>query len=340
MPVNPACNLPDLSGCLVDDGRLQLVNIVGAGAYGKIYKALDTASAIDKPNTSLDALFQERERGLHESVSSHPNILTLHRTFFDPHHVFMAVDLCAGDLFHAILDGARWNIAIISPSTTAILKPENILFNNVGDLLLADFGLATQSATSMDMDCGSAAYMSPESFGSASSAYSPQQNDLWALCIILINIVTAMNPWASPQLSDRRWESFIADPQFLLEILPISRDLNNLLQRCFQLDPDARPSLEQLRYEVPALESLFMSDEDLAMASLGVQRAAGFITEEPAYDPDDTSFCDTPSSSGRGYSSVSESLPVHISFARMPDVTRPRPSKLKRLMRRLNLWRK
>jgi serine/threonine protein kinase len=190
MPVNPACNLPDLSGCLVDDGRLQLVNLVGAGAYGKIYKALDTASAIDKPKYlavkclkqpalgSRDALFQERERGLHEIVSSHPNILTLHRTFFDPHHVFMAVDLCAGDLFHAILDGVYHKRPILIKSTFSSLlgavehchnlgiyhrdlKPENILFNNVGDLLLADFGLTTQSATSKDMDCGSAAYMSP-----------------------------------------------------------------------------------------------------------------------------------------------------------------------------------
>ncbi|KAJ7494825.1 kinase-like domain-containing protein [Mycena galericulata] len=351
-------NLMNLTGCLVDDGRLKLERIVGAGAYGKLYKAIDfsssssSSSSSSPPSTtfyavkclrkpsprSKDAKFQDRERSLHRSVSSHPNIVTLHRHFNDREHVFLVLDFCpGGDLFHAITDGDYHRKPELIKSTFISLidavrfchergvyhrdlKPENVLLKEAGGSpFIADFGLATQSKISRDADCGSAAYMTPESFGCASSAYCPAQSDAWALCITLINLVTAMNPWHGAQPSDARWNSFKADPDYLREILPISPELNELLGQCFRIDPAARPSLTQLCDEVQAMEELWMSDADLQRAPPGVRRAAGWMVPSAgAYDPSDyscpTGLHATPSTSGSGYSSL--------------DGRRPRPAGL------------
>ncbi|KAF7335125.1 Negative regulator of sexual conjugation and meiosis [Mycena venus] len=370
--------LRNLTGRIVDDGRLELVNIIGAGAYGKLYKARDTTSPSSSPTfyavkclrrpalSSKDAKFQDRERALHRRVSCHPNIVTLHRHFVDPEHVYLVMDLCiGGDMYGAILDGVYYRQTALIKRTFASLvdavrfchsrnvfhrdlKPENVLVSYDGrNALIADFGLSTESRISRDVDCGSGSYMCPgmshsssahrhrrspilsrtESFGAASSQYCPQHSDTWALCIILINLVTAMNPWQTAQPTDVRWRSFTADPAgYLREILPISRPLNELLSRCFRIDPARRPTLTQLRHEILSMPELFMSDDDLGKASPGVRRAAGCaVTEEGAgeaacaYDPSDFSF-DTPSggSSGSGYSSLDAHIGRPVNFPATP----------------------
>ncbi|KAJ7240166.1 kinase-like domain-containing protein [Mycena haematopus] len=292
--------LPNLTGRVIDDGRLELLNTIGAGAYGKLYKAR-IVSSTSTPTSSLfavkcmrrpalsstDAKFQDRERALHRRVSCHPNVVTLHRYFVDPDHVFLVMDLCVGgDMYGAILDGVyHRQTALIKRTFTSLvdavrfchsrnvyhrdLKPENVLVDyDGGNARIADFGLSTESKISRDMDCGSGSYMCPESFRSASSSYCPHHSDTWALCIVLINLVTAMNPWRTAESSDTRWNSFMADPDYLREILPISHSLNELLTRCFRLLPARRPTLTQLRHEILSMPELFMSEADLKKARL------------------------------------------------------------------------
>jgi hypothetical protein len=45
----PSHLLPDLTGAFVDEGYLQLVQLLGYGRFAKVYKALGTTSSSDDP---------------------------------------------------------------------------------------------------------------------------------------------------------------------------------------------------------------------------------------------------------------------------------------------------
>jgi hypothetical protein len=45
----PSHLLPDLTGAFVDEGYLQLVQLLGCGRFAKVYKALGTTSSSDDP---------------------------------------------------------------------------------------------------------------------------------------------------------------------------------------------------------------------------------------------------------------------------------------------------
>ncbi|KAJ7681921.1 kinase-like domain-containing protein, partial [Mycena polygramma] len=286
--VKPSATLPNLTGTVVDDGCLELVKILGAGAFGKLYKARVTASpsssptlfavkCLREPTTPHEAHLQAKEYALHHRVSRHPNVVTLRRRFVDSEYLFIVMDLCVGgDMHGAITKGVYCGeTALIKRTFIGLidgvrfchsrsvfhrdLKPANVLVDaDGGRPRIADFGLSTASNLSL-VPCGSPGYMCPESFGPISTPYSPALSDTWALAVVLVNLVVAQNPWMAAVERDVRWNSFMADQDFLREIFPLSRPLNALLQRCFSTNTALRPTLCEMRAEVLAIPDFFMS---------------------------------------------------------------------------------
>lgn len=82
------------------------------------------------------------------------------------------------------------------------LKPENILFNAQGEVLLADFGIATELPSSTirnpNMISGTPAYMAPEQFGGTVSKLSDQ----YALGCIAYELLTGRRPFAGTDFAD------------------------------------------------------------------------------------------------------------------------------------------
>ena len=185
--------MPDFTGRTLDRGRYRVLDNLGSGAYGKVYRVLDTSASspkhrifaikcLNKPQRGSQAdLLQQREFAHHKLVSGHPNIVTFHRCFSDGLYKYVVLDFCnGGDLFSAITEKRLFHenghltrhafVQLINAVEHCHalgvfhrdIKPENVLCSDDGtDIRLADFGLSIMSPFSKDFGCGSSYYMSP-----------------------------------------------------------------------------------------------------------------------------------------------------------------------------------
>lgn len=150
----------NLIGHRIADGRLELVSVLGLGAYGVVYLARDlhhpaqqdrpfaasSSSGIPRSlaasnggsaatgfyavkclsKQGLDARqrsFQRREIMLHTIASNHPSVVTLHRVIDAPEDpcVYVILDYCPdGDLFSMITEHQRYLVP--APETYAQLE--------------------------------------------------------------------------------------------------------------------------------------------------------------------------------------------------------------------------
>ena len=183
MPSFPASATQSL-GQTIDNGALKIEAILGAGAFGVVYRAVDTHSgayyAVKRVEKARSDDYQTRETQLHSRVSSHPHVLTFHREIDAGKYAFFVYDLCAGDLHSVIrkLTFFREDELIKRVFVQIIdaleychsrgvyhrdLKPENILVSSKSgefDIFVADFGLATMSKITTS-SCGTPCFMSP-----------------------------------------------------------------------------------------------------------------------------------------------------------------------------------
>ncbi|KAK0937017.1 Serine/threonine protein kinase [Friedmanniomyces endolithicus] len=259
-------------------GQIQLTSVLGIGAYGIVYKARDLQSKVEYAVKALDKagldprqkLFQDREIKLHYQASQHSNVVSMVRILDSPDCTYVVLEYCPeGDLFAKITEEGHYTgddykakcvflqllDAVRHCHSSGIyhrdLKPENVLVKDNGwTVKLADFGLATQDRVTADFGCGSTFYMSPECQQSnprPNACYASAPNDVWSLGVILVNLTCGRNPWKRAAMDDPTFKAFQRDRNFLRTILPISDELNFILQRIFEVDPRRRVSMTELR---------------------------------------------------------------------------------------------
>ncbi|ORX60411.1 Pkinase-domain-containing protein [Hesseltinella vesiculosa] len=263
---------------------MQVLQTLGKGAYGEVHLAktvdqrLCAIKSLPRAKSDRQRGYQRLEIGLHARLTGHPYIVQLERVVRDDHHTHLVLEYAPeGDLFSAITERDLFagNHPLIRRVFLQLLdavqhchdhgvyhrdlKSENILvFDGGRTVKLADFGLATMDPISKDYGCGSTFYYSPECQGDLSKRQQQQQrvgyatapNDVWALGVVLINLAAGRNPWRQASLQDETFRAYLADPDLLLKILPISRELNHILKRIFCIDPLRRIDLQQLREKI------------------------------------------------------------------------------------------
>lgn len=184
---SPAAQHPAL-GTLIDEDTLQLVELLGVGGYGVVYRAVDAFSSsfavkclISNQGSSLRRQLHIREITLHQLASAHPGVVTLHRVVEERGYTYIIMDYASdNDLFSQILHESRYLgddqllKHIFLQLVDAVdychslgiyhrdLKPENILcFDRGHRIAITDFGLATTEKSSKEFRTGSVYHMSP-----------------------------------------------------------------------------------------------------------------------------------------------------------------------------------
>ncbi|KAJ3278688.1 hypothetical protein HK104_002102 [Borealophlyctis nickersoniae] len=99
------------------------------------------------------------------------------------------------------------------------IKPKPFLINNDGFAKLGNFGLATYDCLSTETGCGSSPYLAPEFIPTESESSSPRSlssrrgshtaaNDIWALGIVLVNLLFGHNPCCEATPSDPIYRAY------------------------------------------------------------------------------------------------------------------------------------
>jgi eukaryotic-like serine/threonine-protein kinase len=210
-------------------GPYEIVNPLGAGGMGQVYRARDTrlqrfvAIKVLHDTAALDASRQRRfaQEALAVSALNHPNILTVYDIGTEGETRYLVSELIDGDSLRAEMNRGRLplkrmlDVALqIADGLAAAheagivhrdLKPENVMVTSDGRVKIVDFGLAkteevepalaggpsaTQTADGLIM--GTVPYMSPEQARGAAADF---RSDQFALGVILYEMTTAMHPF-------------------------------------------------------------------------------------------------------------------------------------------------
>lgn len=248
------------------DGRYRILEVLGVGGMGIVYRAhddsLETEVALKVLSEQLAADPVALERFRREirlaRQISHPNVVRIHDIGSDGELVFMTMDLVPGrTLVERLAEGPleadqAVNIAIQLTEALAEahrhdivhrdLKPSNILVDEAGTAWLTDFGIARaldqQQLTEAGQTIGTVAYMAPEQVrGETVDARA----DLYALGLVLWEMLTGKTPLKGETQQEtiaRRMNP--TAPASLPNEKAVPRGLRRTVRRALEPDPDNR----------------------------------------------------------------------------------------------------
>ena len=253
------------SGRTVRAGRFELVELLGSGGAGSVWKAMDrhlarwVAFKTPLTNTALDT-----DRFLAEARTAarlhHPNIVRVLDAGQDELGCFIVSELVEGmTLADKIRQGRLDAFAaaeLISVVAGAVahahqsgivhrdLKPHNILIDAQGRPMVLDFGLACEWFVETPHDnhgklLGTPAYMAPEQAAGQSPRAEPR-TDVYALGVILFQLLTGELPFRG-EVASILHQVIHVDPPQAIDLNPsIPKDLNTLCQCCLEKAPARR----------------------------------------------------------------------------------------------------
>ncbi|KAF1943334.1 kinase-like protein [Clathrospora elynae] len=288
------CMRNQLNEGAVLNERYETISPLNNGSFGMVFQAKDlvtgdnvaikvitkSSAAINCPSAfAVDE--RSEELGIHLHLGNHSNVVNLLQSFETQNHIYLVLEFCSnGDLYEAIRLGkgpletehVRDFMMQLVGAVEFIhakgiyhrdIKPENIFLTQDGVMKLGDFGLATSDGWSWEIAVGSDRYMAPEQYDPTSAGYSTAKADIWAIGIVLLNILFQRNPFAVPCTSDPLYADFAFDRQSLFDVFPnMSQDTYEVIRQCLAIDPERR-DLTAVKEALARVISFTTDDESL-----------------------------------------------------------------------------
>ncbi|OBI81966.1 serine/threonine-protein kinase [Mycobacterium sp. E740] len=247
-------------------GRYRLVELLGRGGMGEVWKAYDTATQrvvavkVLPAQLAADPVFEERFR--HEAFAAagltNPHVVPIHNFGEIEGRLYVDMRLIEGrDLEHVLADGpmapAR-AVKIIEQIASALhaahriglvhrdVKPSNILVAEDDFSYLIDFGIARAAGetklTATGNVVGTWPYMAPERF---TAGQSDSRADIYALTCVLYECLTSARPFPGDSVEQQIASHLTTPPpRPSIKRPDVTSELDAVIAAGMAKDPDDR----------------------------------------------------------------------------------------------------
>ena len=211
-------------------GHYQLLELIGRGGMGEVYRAYDTktdrivALKVLPHHLAEDATFQHRfRRESHAAAGlTEPHVVPIHGYGEIDDRLYLDMRLIEGRNLGAILKesdkplGVAFALNVVEQVAAALdaahesglihrdVKPSNILITPRDFVYLIDFGLARTAGeaglTTAGSTLGTMAYMAPERF---EGGHVDPRSDVYALTCVLYECLTGARPYPADSLEQQ-----------------------------------------------------------------------------------------------------------------------------------------
>ena len=258
-------DLPIPGDTRVIAGKYRIIEVIGRGSFGVVYRArqenLDRDVAVKTLRDGAFADDEERELFTREAKAvaqlNHPNVVAIYDWGEDRGQPFFSMEFVDGPSLAqrvreqplAAAEAARI-IATVARALHVVhqhgllhrdLKPGNILMTAAGVPKISDFGLAkrTRADASVTLTLaghllGSPAYMSPEQATAATDGVGPA-SDIYGLGATLYCLLTARPPYNAQSLPETLRQVVENEPVLPRRLNPsVPRDVETICLKCLE----------------------------------------------------------------------------------------------------------